>query len=222
MVRTGAHLAVLQARTSTPSETTEDVMRRRRARPAHGGKGGAEPRLAIVLREQRVVELHLERHSQAEIAQIVGISQPAVSKILRRFRQRVSRETSEQWQRRQARFALFCAHITRESLRQYDAMKEGVQRQRQVKKTNPAGATTVVQEMTVEKRADPRFLELAFRTEERAAAIGAPALSARSTGETGALAATSDGHLLTFLTPDTLERALKDLDDAGKPSSGAK
>jgi hypothetical protein len=82
-------------------------MTRRRARPARGGKGGAEPRLAIALREQRIVDLPLRRYHQQEIATIEGVSQSAVSKTLRRVHERVAKATAEQWRLRQARLALF-------------------------------------------------------------------------------------------------------------------
>ena len=59
-------------------------MTRRRSSRSRGGKGGAEPRMRIVERQRLVVERSLAGDSQHQIATLLGISQAAVSKILRR------------------------------------------------------------------------------------------------------------------------------------------
>ena len=54
-------------------------------RGPRGGKGGADPRARVRLRELQVMAHLLEGQSQDQIAAQVGISQPAVSKIVRRL-----------------------------------------------------------------------------------------------------------------------------------------
>jgi predicted transcriptional regulator len=60
---------------------------RRRKHP-RGGRRGCEPRGVIVRRAERVFELNIQGRSQRQIADEVGISQPAVCKILRREEER--------------------------------------------------------------------------------------------------------------------------------------
>ena len=57
---------------------------RKKGKP-HGGKGGAEPQSTVQRREHEVLERRAQCQSQHEIAKVLGISQPAVSKILRRL-----------------------------------------------------------------------------------------------------------------------------------------
>ena len=57
---------------------------RKKGKP-HGGKGGAEPQSTVQRREHEVLERRAQCQSQHEIAKALGISQPAVSKILRRL-----------------------------------------------------------------------------------------------------------------------------------------
>ncbi len=59
-----------------------------RARPKRlrGGKAGFEPRGVCLEREHRAWKLHVLRRTQREIATELGVSQGAVSKILRRVK----------------------------------------------------------------------------------------------------------------------------------------
>ena len=64
---------------------------RKKGKP-HGGKDGAEPQSTVQRREHEVLERRAQCQSQHEIAKALGISQPAVSKILRRLGARWARE----------------------------------------------------------------------------------------------------------------------------------
>ena len=70
------------------SIATSAPKRRRRQR---GGRHGAEPRVVIREREERAAALSAEGRSQREIADALGITQPAVWKILRRIDERALR-----------------------------------------------------------------------------------------------------------------------------------
>ena len=63
---------------------TGPARRRRRVGKLRGGKGGWEPRSRVLARLEQVVKLYEQGHTQDEIARQVGISQPAVSRILHR------------------------------------------------------------------------------------------------------------------------------------------
>jgi len=186
---------------------------RRRKRWARGGKGGAEPRAVIRDRAVQVVTLAEQGHTQLEIAGRLGITQAAVSKILHKIDQQVWDELATRRSRFLGRAARLLHHVTRESLRQHEATKDGFTRQRQTKTTGPAGATTVRQEVVIEKRGDPRWLEQVRRTRETAVDL------VGGTGTTGTdsepdTAFDAPSRLLTRLSEDTLERALGDLEPA--------
>ena len=66
--------------------------RRRRGR---GGQGGHEPRARIRTRELRAMELTVLGWSQPQIAADLGVSQAAVSKLLKRIETRLLRELTE-------------------------------------------------------------------------------------------------------------------------------
>ena len=65
---------------------------------------GAEPRTRILDREQRAWDLSIRGRTQREIADAVGITQPAVSKLLRRVSARLSRDTAPIFNRSRNRF----------------------------------------------------------------------------------------------------------------------
>ena len=63
-------------------------------RTSRGGKGGAEPRRVIRQREHQVLTLTEQGWRQEAIADHLGITQAAVSKILRRVDARVAPQGS--------------------------------------------------------------------------------------------------------------------------------
>ena len=56
-----------------------------RRTPARGGQQGYEPPVTRMRRDERILELVLERWSQRQIAAEVGLTQGGVSKALRRI-----------------------------------------------------------------------------------------------------------------------------------------
>ena len=65
-------------------------------RNPRGGKGGAEPRRVIRRREHQVLTLTEQGWRQEAIADHLGITQAAVSKILRRVDERALRVVADQ------------------------------------------------------------------------------------------------------------------------------
>ena len=130
-----------------------------------GGQQGYEPPSQIRARELRVMGLAAQGWSQREIAADVGISQPAVCKILHRVEARVIGELTATVERQKVRQTLRLEHLYTEAVRAWEASKGEITRRRQRKVTDgsPGEGTTVV-EVTVENRyGDPRFLDLGRR-----------------------------------------------------------
>lgn len=138
-------------------------MKRRRPSPARGGKGGYEPRLRIQLREQQAVEMMLMGRTQLEIARRLDISQPAVSKILRRAFERLLASNEAAVEMERARQAMRLNYLYGESMEAWNKSKEDEVRRRQ-RKSDGDGRSQVVAELVSENRhGDPRHLELARR-----------------------------------------------------------
>ncbi len=157
--------------------------------------------------------------TQIEIADALDISQAAVSKILRWVDQQAARDLTAQRALTIGRVVRHLDHVTRESLRQYEATKDGVTRQRHIKKSGPDGTTTVTQEVVVEKQGNPRWIEQIRRAQETKAAVTGAAGAISSREAPGPISDASDGHLRSRLTDETLERALADLTGPVKPDS---
>ena len=132
--------------------------RRRRGR---GGRGGHEPRARIHTREGRAIELMVLGWSQQQTAEDLGISQAAVSKLLKRVELRVLRQLAETLERHKVRHTLRLEHLYAEAMRAWEASKVDATRRRQ-RKTHGAGgsAGATVAEIVVENQhGDPRYLE---------------------------------------------------------------
>ena len=143
-----------------PSITSSS--RRHRGR---GGRQGHEPRARIRMREMRALEMSIQGWSQHAIGAELGISQAAVSKLLKRVEERALRDLSGVVQRQKARQALRLEHIYSESMRAWERSKAESTRRRQRKtQPGPGGSGTTVAEITVEaQHGDPRFLDEARR-----------------------------------------------------------
>ena len=137
-----------------------DTPRRRRGR---GGQGGHEPRARIRTRELRAMELTVLGWSQQQIAADLGVSQAAVSKILKRVERphaaRAERDIVERQKARQTAAA-------RAPLRRSDARVGGAARPTRPVGVNArpragtAGAGATVAELVVENQhGDPRYLD---------------------------------------------------------------
>ena len=146
---------------------------------AHGGRGGAEPRRRIRLRELQDLDQLLKGRSQHQLAASLGISQPAVSKIQRRIAEHLLEEFADQRDRRRAIQTLQLRNLYAEAMTAWDASKQDAVRRRQ-RHTSPTGADasgTVAEIVAENQHGDPRFLEVARKAlaDERAVwGINAP------------------------------------------------
>lgn len=128
---------------------------------ARGGQGGYEPRYRIRLRERRAVELSLQGWSQAEIARALQVSQPGVSKILKRAYQRMADEQATEGQWRLARLVRQMQHVQAEAARGWEASKRPAVVRRQRKVVTPGRPERiVVEQVDHERHGDPRCLNL--------------------------------------------------------------
>jgi len=129
---------------------------------AHGGRGGAEPRRRIRLREIQVLDQMLAGRTQHQIAANLGISQPAVSKIERRIEERLLADAAYQAERQRARQTLQLRYIYGEALDAWHASKADAVRRRQRKAEGVGAAGGSVAEVVAENQhGDPRYLEVA-------------------------------------------------------------
>ncbi len=107
------------------------------------------------------MELAVLGWSQHQIAADLGISQAAVSKMLRRIEGRILRELAETVERQKARHTLRLEHLFAEAMRAWEHSKGDTTRKRQ-RKTQPGsgGVGATVAEVVVEsQRGNPRFLD---------------------------------------------------------------
>lgn len=133
-------------------------MTRRRSARSRGGKGGAEPRTRIIERQRVVIERTLSGESQHQIAATLGISQAAVSKILRRADDQTLQELRERGLRVKARQLQQLEHIRAEAISAWHRSKADAVRRRQ-RRTDGAGVGTAVAEVVTEaQHGDPRYL----------------------------------------------------------------
>ena len=131
-------------------------------RQRRGGRGGAEPQVRIRERERQVWELAVRGHTQRAISEALGVSQPAVSKILRRLDDRHAQTLARDHARHQARRCARLDHLYAECVRGWEQSQAD-----QVQKTQRRGEPSAGSgppspawtQVRVDKRAgDPRFL----------------------------------------------------------------
>ena len=140
------------------------MMMSSRAR-ARGGKGGKEPQRRIRLREAQVLDRYLTGQSQYQIASGVGISQPAVSKILRRLEDRQLADLGLKRDRQRAQQTMHLRFLYAQAMGAWQASQEDGERRRQRKTSSRAGGgdQTVAELVSENRHGDPRFLETARR-----------------------------------------------------------
>ena len=130
-----------------------------------GGQGGREPRATVQARALRVLDRSVAGRSQREIAAAEGLSQSAVSKILRRLETRALQELVDRVEQQKARQSLRLDYLYGESLRAWAASKADatrrVQRTTQAGAGGGAGGGTVAQLVVETQHGDPRYLEVA-------------------------------------------------------------
>jgi hypothetical protein len=107
-----------------------------------------------------VQEQLLEGHTQHHIAETLGISQPAVSKIARRVEERLLADLSQKVERHRARQTLRLEHIYGQAMQAWQESKQEGLRRRQ-RKTEQAGGTgsTVAELISENRHGDPRYLD---------------------------------------------------------------
>lgn len=125
-----------------------------------GGKAGHEPRTRLKLREVRVMEMILEGHTQHRIAEELRISQPAVSKIVRRVEERLLADVELKVERQRARHTLRLEFVYGEAIRAWRASQQESLRRRQRKTDGGnAGGQTVAEIVSENRHGDPRYLD---------------------------------------------------------------
>lgn len=106
------------------------------------------------------MELTILGWSQPQIAADLGVSQPAVSKLLTRIETRLLRELAETAQRQKARQTLRLEHLFAEAMRAWNESKADTTRRRQRQTHGGDGVGATVAELVVENQhGDPRYLE---------------------------------------------------------------
>lgn len=179
---------------------------RRRGR---GGKGGAEPLGRIRMREARAKQMLLEGHTQHEIARTLDVSQPAVSKMLKRIEERLLADVAWRVDRQRARQTMRLEFIYREAIAGWRASQEEGLRKRRRKVEGPGTQTgTTIAELISENRnGDPRFLDEARRALADLRTlwgVDAPErLSVEATNRFADLATTSEGPRAPPTDPST-------------------
>ena len=128
---------------------------RKKGKP-HGGKGGAEPQSTVQRREHEVLERRAQCQSQHEIAKALGISQPAVSKILRRLGARWARENKALLDQHRFEAVTTLRRLLREAFEEWQRSRAARVRKRQRKQE---GGKVLSEVWIDETPGDPRFLD---------------------------------------------------------------
>ncbi|MCX6543510.1 MAG: helix-turn-helix domain-containing protein [Acidobacteria bacterium] len=107
------------------------------------------------------MELAIQGWSQPQIATELGVSQAAVSKMLRRADERVLRDLVGAVERHKARHTVRLEHLYAEAIRAWERSKADTTRRRQRKSQPGAGgaANTVAEIVVEDQHGDPRYLE---------------------------------------------------------------
>ena len=117
------------------------------------------------MREAQAKQMHLEGHTQHDIARTLHVSQPAVSKMLKRIEERLLTDVAWRVDRQRARQTLRLEFIYRQAIQGWRASEAEGLRRRQRKTDGPGkhGGTTVAELISEHRNGDPRFLDEARR-----------------------------------------------------------
>ena len=187
-----------------------------RRAPARGGQQGYEPPVTRMRRDERILELALERWSQRQIAAEVGLTQGGVSKALRRIFTRRLATLTQEAEASRVKLVLLAERRARAAREGHARSQADVttRRQRKVAAGGGAAATTVVELDTQSAAGNPTYLAVEQRSDEFAAKLlgldEPPALSVGARPPALDPAAASV-RLLGHLSSDTLERAHAEL-----------
>ena len=202
-----------------PSAAERAMTRRRstaRRAPARGGQQGYEPPVTRMRRDERILDLALERCSQRQIAAEVGLTQGGVSKALRRIFTRQLTTMTEEGEAYRLKLVLLAERRARAAREGHARSQADVttRRQRKVAAGGGAAATTVVELETQSAAGNPNYLAVEQRSDEFAAKLlgvyDPPALPVGA--RPPALdPATASVRLVGRLSSDTVERAHAEL-----------
>ena len=187
-----------------------------RRAPARGGQQGYEPPVTRMRRDERLLELALERWSQRQIAAEVGLTQAGVSKALRRILTRQLATLTEETEASRVKLVLLAERRARAAREGHARSQADVttRRQRKVAAGGGAAATTVVELDTQSAAGNPTYLAVEQRSDEFAAKLlgvyDPPALPVGARPPALDPAAASV-RLVGRLSSDTLERAHAEL-----------
>ena len=121
--------------------------------PHRGGANGFEPRAVIKTRAHRAWDLEAMGRSQREIAAELGVSQPAVSRMLRRMADALAEERRIDDARQRARLSNRHDYLYREAVRGYERSQHDQTTRRQRQVTNADGQTeSTIAEVSVTTR----------------------------------------------------------------------
>ena len=188
-----------------------------RRAPARGGQQGYEPPVTRMRRDERILELALERWSQRQIAAEVGLTQGGVSKALRRIFTRQLATLTEETEASRVKLVLLAERRARAAREGHARSQADVitRRQRKVAAGGGAAATTVVELDTQSAAGNPTYLAVEQRSDEFAAKLlglyDPPALPVGARPPALDHPATASVRLLGHLSSDTLERAHAEL-----------
>ena len=144
-----------------------------RRTPARGGQQGYEPPVTRMRRDERILELALERWSQRQIAAEVGLTQGGVSKALRRIFTRQLTTLTEETEASRVKLVLLAERRARAAREGHARSQADVttRRQRKVAAGGGAAATTVVELDTQSAAGNPTYLAVEQRSDEFAAKL---------------------------------------------------
>ena len=187
-----------------------------RRAPARGGQQGYEPPVTRMRRDERLLELALERWSQRQIAAEVGLTQGGVSKALRRILTRGQATLTQEAEAYRTKLVLLADRRARAAREGHARSQADVttRRQRKVAAGGGAAATTVVELETQSAAGNPNYLAVEQRSDEFAAKLlglyDHPALPA-DTRPPALDPATARVRLVGHLSSDLIERAHAEL-----------
>ena len=185
-----------------------------RRAPARGGQQGYEPPVTRMRRDERILELALERWSQRQIAAEVGLTQGGVSKALQRiFTRRLATQETEAYRVKLVLLAERRARAAREGHARSQA-DVTTRRQRKVAAGGGAAATTVVELETQSAAGNPTYLAVEQRADEFAAkllGLDAPPALPVGAGLPALDPAAASVRLVGHLSSDLIERAHAEL-----------
>ena len=187
-----------------------------RRTPARGGQQGYEPPVTRTRRDERILDLVVERWSQRRIAADVGLTQGGVSKALRRIFTRRQATLTQEAEASRVKLVLLAERRARAAREGHARSQADVttRRQRKVAAGGGAAATTVVELETQSAAGNPTYLAVEQRSDEFAAKLlglyDPPALPVGARPPALDLATASVRHL-GHLSTDTLERAHAEL-----------